>query len=125
MVRIVYEHPAVWPDEGPLRVEAQFHGEIPISPDLARRRTNGYLAREVAMFLIAGEPMLILGDHPYWRLPIILRLRGFGKLAEVGVVDVDAQTGKVRPLSEDEIETIRERAHDIAARLAPSPETAG
>jgi hypothetical protein len=76
------------------------------------------------MFIIAGEPMLILGEHPYWKVPAILRLRGFGKLAEVGILYVDAQTGQVKPLSEDEIQAIRERAHDIAARLASPPETA-
>jgi hypothetical protein len=124
MVRIVYEHLAAWPEQGPLRVEAQFRGEIPVSPDLARRRANSYLAREVALFVIAGEPMLILGNHPRWRLPTILRLRGFGNLAEVGAVDVDAQTGKVVSLTEDEIRVIRERAHDIAGRLTPSPEAA-
>jgi len=124
MVRIIYEHPATWPEEGPLRVEAHFSGEIPVSPDLARRRANGYLAREVALFIVAGEPMLILSDHPYWRLPTILRLRGFGNLAEVGVIDVDARTGKVQLLAEDEIRAIRERAHDLATRLTPSPEAA-
>jgi hypothetical protein len=124
MVRIVYEHPADWPEEGPLRVEARFSGEIPVSPDLARRRVNGYLTREVAMFMIAGEPMLILGEHPYWRVPVILRLRGFGKLAEVGILEVDAQTGQVKSLSEDEIRAIREHAHDIAARLTSPPEPA-
>ncbi len=125
MVRIIYEHPTEWPAEGPLRVEAQFSGEITVPPDLARRRANGYLAREVALFIIAGEPMLILRDHPCWQMPAILRLRGFGNLAEVGLIDVDAQTGEVTPLSEAEIQAIRQRAHDIAARLAPSPETAG
>jgi hypothetical protein len=124
MVRIVYEHLAAWPEQGPLRVEAQFSGEIPVPPDLARRRANSYLAREVAMFVIAGEPMLILGDHPRWRLPTILRLHGFGNLAEVGAVEVDAQTGKVSPLAEDEIHIIRERAHDIAGRLTPTPKPA-
>jgi hypothetical protein len=124
MVRIVYEHPADWPEEGPLRVEARFSGEIPVSPDLARRRVNGYLTQEVAMFIVAGEPMLILGDQSYWRVPAILRLRGFGKLAEVGILCVDAQTGQVKPLSEDEIRAIREHAHDIAARLASPSEPA-
>ena len=84
-----------------------------ISADLARRRVNGYLTQEVAMFVVAGEPILALSDRPYWRVPAILRLRGFGKLAEVGFLDVDAQTGQVKPLSEDEIRVIRGHAHDI------------
>lgn len=125
MVRIIYEHPGEWPPEGPLRVEAQFSSEIPVQPDLARRRANGYLAQEVALFIVAGEPALVLNDHPYWRLPAILRLRGIGELAEVGAIDVDAETGVVKPLTEEDILAMRERAHAIASRLAPAPEATG
>ena len=121
MVRIVYEHTQSWPVEGPLQLEAQFSGEISIPPELARRRVNGYLAQEIALFVTAGEPMLVLGEHPYWQVSAVLRLRGIGRLAEVGTIGVDAQTGEVIPLSESEIHAIRELAHDIAARLAPSP----
>ena len=124
MVHILYEHPGDWPAEGPLHVEAQFSGEIRVPPDLARHRANGYLAREVALFVIASEPVLILRDHPCWRLPVVLRLRGLGNVAEVGDIDVDAQTGEVQPLSEEEIQSLRKRAHDLAARLALSPEAA-
>lgn len=125
MVRIVYEHPGVWPEEGPLRLEAQFSGEIVVPPGLARQRANGYLAREVALFIVSGEPLLILGERPRWQIPAILRLRGLGDVAQVGNIDVDAQTGKVRPLSQNEIHTMREHAHDLADRLVPSPEPAG
>lgn len=123
MVRIIYEHPDEWPPEGPLRIEAQFSSEILVQPELARRRANGYLAQEVALFLVGGDPLLVLNDHPCWRIPAILRLRGVGELAEVGSVDVDAQTGAVKPLTEEDIQVMRERAHAIASRLAPSAET--
>jgi hypothetical protein len=125
MVRIVYEHPGEWPDEGPLVLQAQFSGEIPVPPDLARRRANGYLAREVALFLTAGDPVLVLGEQPYWRIPAVLCLRGLGELADVGFVDVNARTGQVAALSDESMQTMRTRAHDIASRLASSPETAG
>lgn len=94
-------------------MEAQFNGEIVVPPDLARRRVNGYLVQEVDMFMIAGEPMLIQGDTPYWRLSVILRLRGLGNLGEVGVIDVDARTGRVKTLSEDEIQAVQERAYNL------------
>lgn len=125
MVRIVYQHPAAWPEEGPLRVDARFNGEIAVSPDQARRRASGYLAQEVALFVTAGDPMLILDEKPRWQIPAVLRLRGYGALGEVGLLEVDAHTGQVKPLSETEIEAIRKQAHDIAARLSPSPAAAG
>ena len=84
MARIIYQHPVPWPEEGPLQVDARFRGEIPISPALARQRASGYLAREAALFVTAGEPLLILDEQPRWQVPAILRLRGYGNLAEVG-----------------------------------------
>jgi hypothetical protein len=124
-VRIVYEHSETWPVDGPLRVEATISAEIPISPDVARRRANGYLAREVALFLVAGEPMLILNDQSCWQIPVVLQLRDYGNVAEVGTITVDAQSGQVRQLSAEDVRLMRERAHDIAARLAPAAAAAG
>lgn len=124
MVRIIYQHAVPWPEEGPLQVDASFRGEIPISPTLARQRASGYLAREVALFVTAGEPLLILDEQPRWQAPVILRLRGYGNLAEVGQIEVDARTGQVTPLTEVEIAQIRKQAHDIAARFTSSPAAA-
>jgi hypothetical protein len=124
-VRIVYEHSETWPADGPLRVEATISAEIPVSPDVARRRANGYLAREVALFLVAGEPMLILNDQSCWQIPVILQLRGYGNVVEVGTITVDAQSGQVCPLSDEETQLLRDRAHDIAARLTPAAAAAG
>lgn len=124
MVRILYEHPGEWPEDGPLVVHAQFNGEIPISPEIARRRASGYLAKEVALFLTAGEPVLHLGEFPCWRVPAVLRLRGVGELADVGGIDVDARTGQVMSLNDDALEAMRKRANDIASHLALSPEAA-
>ncbi len=123
MVRIIYEHTAEWPTEGPLRVDARLQGEVTIPPDTARRRANGYFAQEVALFIIAGEPVLALGDTSVWRIPAILRLRGFGEVAAVGSIDINAHTGEPLPLSKEQITDIRKRANELATRLAPTAET--
>jgi len=123
MVRIIYEHPVDWPQEGLLRVDAHLQGEVAVSPDTARHRANGYFNREVALFLIAGEPELILGEQALWRVPAILRLRGFGEIAAVGSMSIDALSGEPIPLSPEQIDTVRERANDLANRLAPTADT--
>lgn len=119
MVRIIYEHPVEWPKEGLLRVDTRLQGEVAVSPDMARRRANGYFNREVALFLIAGEPDLILGEQVMWRVPAILRLRGLGEITAVGSMNIDALSGEPIPLSPEQIDTIRKRANDFANRLAP------
>lgn len=69
--------------------------------------------------------MLILDDQPLLQVPAILRLRGYGNLAEVGLIEVDARTGQVEPLDEAEIQVIREHALELVARLTLSPAEAG
>jgi len=117
MFQVAYEWTESWPKEGPLRVDAHFSGEINVAPDVARRRANGYFTRNVAMFITPGEPVLILGERPVWRMPAILRLRQVGEVAVIGSIDVDAKTGRVIPFSEDQITCIQARANDIATRL--------
>ena len=121
MFQIIYESVESWPDNYPLRVEApQLSVEISVAPDVARRRANGYLGMNVAMSILAGEPALILGDPPVWRMATNLHLPDFGFVATVGSIEVDALTGKVRAFSLEQIMTMQDRAEVIATRLTPS-----
>jgi hypothetical protein len=63
---------------------------------------------------------LILGEQALWRVPAILRLRGFGEIAVVGSMSIDALSGEPILLSPEQIDTVRERANDLANRLAPT-----
>ena len=85
----------------------------------AKRRAQGYLTVEVAMALRPGEPSLVGGNQPVWRMPVWLHLRGLGQVESLGSLDVDATTGEVVPLSPTEIQTTQDRADAIAHRLAP------
>jgi hypothetical protein len=124
MVRILYEHPMEWPDEGPLQVDANLKltGEIPVSPEPAVRRANGYLGEHVAMAVQASDPVLVWSERPRWRLQANLYLRGLGRVATLGSLEVDAMTREVTPLSEADIIEMQSRAHAIALR--PSLTTA-
>jgi hypothetical protein len=126
MVKILYEHPITWPDEGSLQLDTQMrlHGEIAVSPDAARQRANGYLGRYVSTSIQASDPILIWGERLVWRLQVNLYLRGHGKIANLGTLDVDASTREVIPLDEDTINDLCVRANAIVARLAPSTTTA-
>jgi hypothetical protein len=71
------------------------------------------------MFVVPDTPMLILEERPVWRMTTSLQLRGLGKVAIVGSIDVDPMTGEVAQLAEDEIHAMREKARYVASRLAP------
>lgn len=126
MFQILVEDSVEWPTNGTLKLPEQLLSstENAISPEMARRKANGYLGMHVVFFSYAGTPKLLLSKRPLWRMPIILRLRGFGDVAILGQIDVDAQTGTPIRFSEDEIEEIQARAEKIAERLT-LPATAG
>jgi hypothetical protein len=119
--QVVYEEIKTWPSEGSLFVEAPAVSTlIKISPDAARRYVNDYLTMYVSMTLHAVEPVLLLGEQPLWRLALEMRLRKLGPVARLGVIDVDAMTGDVIPLSAQQIRQLQDRANDIIARLTPA-----
>lgn len=123
MVAILYERDVTWPTDGPMEIQApSIDGQVQISPTVAWRRANRYLTLEVAMEFQPGDPILLWGERPIWRLPIQLHLPELGPLATVGTVEIDASTGQVLPLSIEQIDQMRNRAHDLVTRLT-SPAT--
>jgi hypothetical protein len=117
MFQVIYEYQKTWPTEGPLRVEAQFQGEITVSPTTAQRRVSGFLAGHITMMLLAGEPALVWGQRPLWRVPACLHLPGLGQVSTIGFIDVDALTGEIVSLSPEQIAAMQRRANDIATRF--------
>ena len=120
MFQVIYEQTTNWPESGTFTVKTPpLEAEIAVSPDSARQRANGYLARYVALAMEAGEPALVWGKTPVWRMPIYLTLRGWGHVATIGEIDVDALTREIFPLSSQLITEMQDRADAIAARLTP------
>ncbi len=123
MFQIIVECVESWPNNHPLRVETpQLSFEISVAPEVARRCANGYLGLNVAMSILASEPALILGDLPVWRMSANLHLPDFGFVVTVGSIEVDALTGKILPLSPEQITAMQDRADVIATRLTPTAE---
>ena len=121
MIQILREQTLEWPTEGPLTVVAPpVAVTISVSPEIARRRANGYLAREVAMTLLAHNPRLVVGECGVWRLNIDLSLPDFGRVAPLGVIDVDAENATVIALTTDEIDELLKAANALAARFSSS-----
>jgi hypothetical protein len=82
----------------------------------AQMNANGYLADHIALSVKADRPVFVAGDRPVWRATAFLRLCGHGRVCDLGVIDVDAQTGEVVPLPETQLQAMRKRAHDAAKR---------
>ncbi len=125
MFQVLVEHPEVQFTDGILKLAVpQLVGEIRITQDQAKRNAKGYLTAYIAMSFRPGEPMLVWGERPLWRMDICLHLRDYGQIATLGCIDVDAMTGTVLPLSTEQTTKLLDRANELAARFTPSTDSA-
>ncbi len=93
-----------------LRVSAQLN----ITPFIARQKVNVLMLDRVGNLLHGGEPELAVSDRLSWRVPVLLSTPHRGLMGQVGVVQVDAQTGEV--LADDELlKDIAEHARRLLA----------
>lgn len=138
LVRLCHHAPVA--TVGTLDVDAQTGSVIPLTEeqveDMRDRRkehlgeatgilrptaqilANGYLADQVSLFAKADRPVWVADTRPLWRATVFLRLRGQGRVCDLGTIDVDAQTGEVGPLTNQQLQTMRKRAHDAVERTA-------
>jgi prevent-host-death family protein len=69
---------------------------VQLSAEEARRLVNREVVPELGTGLGAKQPDLLLrGEQVIWRVPIVLSLAQLGDLGEVGIIEVDAQTGAI------------------------------
>ena len=80
----------------------------------ARQKVTGFVADEISTQMHGGEPVLVMGEQICWRVPVILSLPPSGDRGEVGVIDVDVETGQLL-LSSSLIQEIENRAEYLAA----------
>lgn len=96
---------------------------LPFIAEEARRRANSYLAQYVSTGYRAIEPELVPLEGPIWRFVIQYKAPTLSAI-RVGLLEVNALTGEVLPLTINQIETIRDRARAYLTCNAPSPTAA-
>ena len=105
--------------ERALMATAKGQGTLPVDThgyvlaEYARRKTNGYLSREVSVFCGATDGVLIPLARPIWQFAIRFGLPRLGELGILGTIDVDARSGEVLPLTQPQIKRMRARADAI------------
>lgn len=81
-----------------------------ITGEQARRRANGYLTKSVSMYFGAVDPLFLPLESPIWQVSVIFLRNQLGPV-HLGFLDIDAQTGQVVPLTDQQIHQLRQRAH--------------
>jgi hypothetical protein len=108
---------------------ARLRGTLPVNgqgfilAEYARRQADSYLGAEVSLFYSATNGVFVPLTHPIWQFTIQVRLPRLGILGLMGTLDVDARTGEVIPLTNQQIKRIRERA-DALVEFQTQPTTA-
>ncbi len=104
---------------GHLDITIAIHATIEVDAATAQRKASGWLVSEVGNLLLGDAPSLIISERAVWRVPVLLTSPERGVVGQVGVVNVDAQTGDV--LTDPQLsQELIERAHQLA-RSAPPP----
>lgn len=106
------------PERGPLKIRLDVTATINTTAEEARRKVSVFAGNEIADLLSGETPDLVWQKNgAYWRVPVVLSSRSWGRIGLVGFIDVDVETGKLH-LTEETIRSIEENAQRFAAGAA-------
>ena len=108
------------PETGPVEIRINRSFTINFRAEQARRAVNCWLSSQVSMSLLAGEPLLSIGNEIRWTVPVLLTAGHLGAVGGVGSVNVDIENGELHidPIIQQEIS---EKAVKLAQRFADAP----
>lgn len=106
------------PESGSFQVELHLVADIAISAEAARKSVSAFVGREIADLLHGDRPDLVWQEAGvFWRVPVVLSSRSFGRIGVVGAVDVDVETGQLN-LNDELLLTLSDNAQRLAAGAA-------
>jgi len=103
------------PKTGRLEIDIKVTADVNISAYAARKKVDDFILSNISYMMHAGEPQFIVDDRIRWRVPVILSLTKQGDVGQVGVIDVDVETGQMH-VTPQLITEIYERAEGFAQR---------
>ena len=101
-------------------LQARQQGRLPLGEDgyviseYARRQANHYLSLYVGLQAVPTQATFVPLERPVWQFLIEVRLPGTGIIGVFGLIDVDARSGSVIPLTDEQIQQIWSRGNAAA-----------
>lgn len=106
------------PERGQLKLELSVVTTINTTAEEARRKVSVFAGDVIADLLSGETPGLVWQkERAYWRVPVALHSRSLGRIGQVGVVDVDVETGELQ-INDQIIQDIGDNAQRFAAGAA-------
>jgi hypothetical protein len=109
------------PQSGQLAIDVHLTATVNVTAFSARQKVTGFVADEISTNMHAGEPKLVVSERIVWRVPIILSMPPTGDRGEVGMIDVDVETGQLN-INQSLIMEIERRAEYLVEH-STSPST--
>jgi hypothetical protein len=105
------------PPQAEVKIEMSLTAQVNVTDFTAQHRVSRLLLDQVGNLLYGERPSLVVGRRLLWRVPVWLALPTTGPLGQIGVLDVDAQTGEIL-FTQQALEEIAERGNALARRAA-------
>ena len=106
------------PEQGIVNFNVHREVHIIVSATDAKRRVSVYVGDTIADLLHGESPTLVLYEKAsYWRVPVVLSSRSYGRIGIVGHLDVDVVTGDIQ-LHQSNLQEIRTNAQRLAVGAA-------
>ena len=103
------------PERGSFNIKLDVTAVINTTAEEARRSVSVFAGNEIADLLSGEVPDLVWQkDEAYWRVPVILSSKSYGRIGSVGFIDVNVETGEMQ-IVEQTIRRIEENAQRFAA----------
>ena len=83
------------PAQAEVRYQLEVTFRCAITPSVAIQNVNVYLLMNVGNMLSAGEPLLFLGEQPYWKVPVFCAFPEFKRREKIGELAVDIDSGAI------------------------------
>lgn len=101
---------------GQVRIDIRIMAELNVSAFVARQKVTGYVLDRVSDHMAGDAPSLVIdGERFLWRVPVYLAVLPQGRLGQVGIIDVDAQTGQLL-VTNRLIEEMQRNARELVER---------
>jgi hypothetical protein len=101
------------PPEAQIKIELSVTAQVQVTHITAQRAVSRFLLDQVGNLLYGEPPSLVVGDRLLWRVPVWLGSPTRGALGQLGVVDVDAQSGEIL-FTQKLIDELVERGNALA-----------